>query len=282
MALDSLRGDADALARHGLHEAAPWVRRLARLGYAAKGVVYVLLGGLALESAAGSSERPEDSHGALAVVLEGPFGRALLAVLAVGLAGYVLWRAVEAALDPEGHGSDAKGIGKRLGLALSAVLYGGLTVEAVRLLRGAGGGAGDGTEDWTARVLQAPLGRGLVGLAGAGVLAYGLYELRRAWTADLGERLDLSELGASERTWVVRFGRAGSAARGVVFVVIGGFLVLAALQSDAQEARGMAGALATLERQPQGPWLLGAVAAGLVAYGLFQLVQARYRRIRPL
>lgn len=271
------------LPRRTAQEAAPWIQRLARLGYAARGVVYVVVGGLAAQAALSRAERPEGSEGALLTILRQPGGKALLGVVALGLAGYVLWRLVQALLDPEHKGSEAKGIATRIGYLLSALLHAGLTVEAVRLLRGTGGGAGGDQRaaHWTATALDQPLGRWLVGLAGAGIIAFGLYELYRGITIDFGERLELSRQDPATRQRIIRLGRAGYMARGVVFGIIGWFVVQAALRYDPQQAQGLEGALLTLRNQAYGPWLLGAVALGLIAYGLFQLVNARFRSIRP-
>ncbi|HEX8386453.1 MAG TPA: DUF1206 domain-containing protein, partial [Rubricoccaceae bacterium] len=192
-----------------------------------------------------------------------------------------VWRLVQAGLDPEGRGDDAKGLARRAGLAFSGVLYGGLALEAVRLARGVGGGeGGGGTAHWTSEALALPFGRTLVGLAGLGVAAYGVYQGVRAVRSDICKRLDLSGLSGPARENVTRLGRAGLAARGVVFVLVGAFLLVAAWQEQAAEARGLDGVLRTLEQQPAGPALLATVAAGLAAYGLFQLAQARYRAIR--
>jgi hypothetical protein len=279
----ALTDTATRLARQAPAEAAPWVRRLARLGYAAKGVVYMLVGGLALAAAFGERGQAEGTDGALASVVSAPFGRALLGIIAFGLAGHVVWRLVQAGLDPERRGTDAKGLGQRAGLALSAAIYSALALEALRLARGAGGGSGgDSASHWTARALDLPLGRILVGLAGLGVAAYGVAQGVKAYRSDVCKKLDLSDLGAQGRTNVERIGRAGLAARGVVFVLVGGFLVSAAWQERAAEARGLDGVLRTLEGQTYGPVLLGLVALGLAAYGVFQLVQARYRTIRAV
>lgn len=279
-----------ASARHAAHtaahEAAPWVQRLARLGYGAKGVVYMIIGGLAVQAALSPTERPEGSEGALSAILRQPFGRVLLGIVAVGLVGYVLWRLVQAFRDPDREGSDAKGLAKRAGFLLSGLLYAAVALEAVRLSTGWGGGGGSGgggegnADHWTAMVMSQPLGRWAIGVVGAGVILFGLVEFYRAARAELAKRLNLSGLREAAREQIIRFGRLGLAARGVVFLVIGWFLIQAALQYDPQEARGLAGALGTLQRQPYGPYLLGGVAVGLIAYGAFQLVKARYRVIR--
>lgn len=271
--------DTSRAVRRGAREAAPWVDRLARLGYAAKGIVYVVVGVLAVRTAAGAGGDVEGTGGALGAILAQPFGKVVLAVVALGLVGYVVWRLVQATLDPEGRGTNAEGVVKRIGFGLSAVAYAALALQAAKLLTGNGGGSDSGTSDWTARLLEAPAGRWLVGLAGLGALAFGLYECYRASRKDLARRLDLSDAPGAIRRRVVGLGRVGYAARGVVFLLTGWFLVRAARQFDPSEAQGLAGALEALRRQPAGPWLLGLVALGLAAYGAFQLVQARYRRI---
>lgn len=267
-------------ARRAVQETAPWVQGLARLGYAAKGVVYVIVGGIAASAAFGRGERVEGSRGALGTLLEQPFGRLLMAIVALGLAGYVLWKVVQATLDPEQKGGDAKGMAARIGYAISAVAYASLTLEAVRLLRGSGGGgADDGAQHWTAMAMEQPFGRVMVGLIAIGIAAYGVYEIVRAIRSDLAKKLHLEGPVATRRR-VVAIGRAGMAARGVVFCIIGWLVLQAALRYDPSKAQGLRGALTTLREAAYGPWLLGAVALGLVAYGVFQLVKARYRIIR--
>jgi hypothetical protein len=258
---------------------------LARLGFAAKGLVYIIIGGLAAQAALGRGGRTTDSQGALSSILGQPFGRVLLAVVACGLAGYALWRFVQAALDPERKGGGVKGSAARAGYALSGVIHTGLAIEAVRMVLRGGGGSEDGGESadhWAEMVLGQPFGPYLLGLVGAGITAFGLQQLYRAATAQLDRRLDLTGMGSGAREWTIRFGRFGLAARGVVFSVIGLLLVQAAIQLDPQDAVGLAGALRTLRQQSHGPWLLGGVAFGLVGYGLFELVRARFRRIDPV
>ena len=260
-------------------EVAPWIVRLARVGYAAKAVVYFTVGALAAQAAFGAGGATTDQRGALRTLLGQPMGRALLWVIALGLFGYAVWGVIAAMSDAERRGSDGKGLALRIGMAVRALAYGALGVTAVRLAAGSGGGGGQRTQDWTARLMAMPMGRTLVLAAGAGVIGYGLYQLYRSYKAKLSKELDLSRLSPDAAEWVVRSARFGMAARGVVFGIIGAFLILAAYHYRATEARGLEGALETLRRQPLGQWLLAAVALGLVAYGVFQFVKARYRRI---
>lgn len=267
-------------ARRATREAAPWVQRLARLGYAAKGVVYLIIGGIAADAAFSPAERVEGSSGALGTVLEQPFGRVLLGIMALGLAGYVLWKVVQAVMDPEHKGSDAKAMVARIGYGISAVLYATLTLEAVRMLRGRGGGEGNGAQHWTAVVMDKPFGRVLIGLVGLGIAAYGIYEIVRAFKSDIAKKLNLEGSAVATRRRVVAVGRAGMAARGVVFGIIGWLVLQSALRYDPSQAQGLQGALVKLREGPAGAYVLMLVALGLIAYGIFQLVKARYRVIR--
>ena len=259
----------------------PWFERLARLGYAAKGLVYFIVGFLAAQAAFGTGGRTTDTSGALSTIVTQPFGKFLLFLVTIGIIGYVLLRIAQTILDPEhaGEKMDAKRIAQRLGYAFSALAYSGLAVTAVRLIIGSGGSSGNATQDWTARILAQPFGRWLVGLAGVIAIGVGFSYLYEAYKAKFRRHLKLTQMSHSEQTWAVRLGRFGIAARGIVFAIIGLFLIQAAKQSDASQAKGFGEALAILAQQPSGPWLLGIVALGLIAYGIYSVVEARYRQI---
>lgn len=270
-----MRGEASAAMQAVGVGASPWIRRFARFGYAAKGVVYLLVGGIALQAALARGE-VTDSQGALRTLLDAPFGRVLLGVMAVGLLGYALWRLYCAAADPEHDGAL-----RRVYFGVAGLLHLGLAAEAARLaLANGGGGGGDGASHWSAELLSKPFGGWALGAVGAIILGFGIGQLIHAWKAKLDDQLDLSSLEGGTRRAVVFVSRFGLAARGVVFMVIGFFVLRAALEFDPAEARGVGGALATLQRQPYGGLVLGTVAVGLLAYGVYELVRARYRRIR--
>ena len=274
--------DVQHQAERAVREASPWIEILARLGYAAKGVVYCLVGLLAIASAFGSRGAPTGSKGAMAELLDKPFGRVLLGIVAVGLAGYALWCFIRALFDPEHEGKGGKGIGKRVFQFFKGVVHASLVLAAVALIRGSGSGGGDdssGLEKWTAKLMSAPLGIWLVLIAGVSVIGYGLYQIYRGWTVKLDDQLSLGSMSPAAHTWTIRLSRFGIAARGVIFCVIGFFLALAAIRSDPTEAQGVGESLATLERQPYGPWLLAVVALGLIAYGIYEFIRAKYRRI---
>jgi hypothetical protein len=270
----------EGAARQAARAGGPWLQRGARLGYAASGVVYLTLGLIALRGIGGNAP---SSRGAIATLAEQPGGKFVVFLVGVGLLGYAAWRLVEAATGAEGEGDDAKGYAVRAGHAGSGILYGALGVWALRLLAGreSAASAGDGarTDDWTARLMALPAGRALVAAAGVAVAGYGVYQLYKAVKKDVRKRLALTGVGADTERWIVRVGRFGIGARGVVFAIVGGFLGLAALRRDPGQAGGLPEALAAVERAPSGGLLLAVVALGLMAYGVYQLVNARWRRV---
>ncbi|KAM3106538.1 DUF1206 domain-containing protein [Phormidesmis sp. 146-33] len=259
----------------------PTFEKLARLGYAAKGTVYFVVGLLAAQVAVGTGGQTTDTNGALQEIVTQPFGKLLLSLVAIGIVGYVLWRFTQAVLDPEGLGqkNSSKRIVQRLGCLISAITYSGLAITAVKLILGTGGTGGQASQDWTALVLAQPFGQWLVGLAGLIVLGVGASYFYQAYTAKFQRHFKLHQMNLMERTWAKRLGQFGIASRGVVFSIIGLFVILAALYSDASEVKGLGEALAVLARQPFGPWILGIVALGLIAYSIYSLIEARYRQI---
>ena len=268
-------------AEKAARKASPWIERLARIGYVAYGIVYMLVGALAVRAAFGGGGKTTGQEGALRQVLLAPLGRVMLGMIALGLLAYAAWRLFQGILNPENEGKDAKGIVKRVEHVLNGLFHAALAFSAGGLALGAGGGDSGSPDDWTARLMAQPFGRWLAGIVGAGIVGAGLYQFYKAYKADFRNELKSGEMSARERAWAKRSGRLGYGARGVVFGVIGVFLVQAALKSDPDQARGLGGALQTLAHGPFGPYILGAVALGLVAYGAFMFVMARYRRIEP-
>jgi hypothetical protein len=252
---------------------------MARLGYGSRGIVYVLVGGLALLAAFGSGGQTGGSRSALESLLGQPFGKVFLGVIAVGLVSFAAWRLVEAITDADHRGRSGKALAIRVGRALSGLVYAGLAFSAVRLAVGWGmrrEREDQAAQDWTAWFLAKPFGQWAVGLVGVAILGTGLGYLVRAWRGSVTAHLACP---SEARRWVVTLGRFGFGGRGIVFVLIGGFLILAAWHSNSREVRGVGGALRALEQQPYGWTLLGLTAAGLLAFGLFGLAQAFYRHI---
>ncbi|MCJ2011610.1 DUF1206 domain-containing protein [Methylobacterium sp. J-076] len=252
------------------------IERLARFGYGARGAVYCLVGGLALLAALGGG-RPGDSHDALRTLLVGPLGAPLVGLIALGLLAFALWRMVEAVTDADRRGASLKGLVVRGAHLVSAILYLGLAGTAASLCLGLGLGGGDGVHDGTAWLLAKPLGRWLVALVGLAVAGTAFGYLARAWRGDTTARLSLD--GQARRRWAEPTGRFGYAARGIAFLIVGGFIAAAAWHQSSAEAKGLGDAFVLLRAQPYGTVQLALVAAGHAAFGAFGLIQARYRRI---
>ncbi|NES69466.1 MAG: DUF1206 domain-containing protein [Okeania sp. SIO2D1] len=253
---------------------------IARLGYTAKGIVYAIVGILAVQAAFTAGGKTTDTQGALHTIAAQPFGKFLLILLAVGLVAYSLWRFIEAIADPDNKGTDVKGIISRIGYVSSGLVYMGLALNAAMLALGSGGGgSGNSKQDWTGRLLAQPFGQWLVGIVGAFVIGLGFYRLYKAYQAKFRKKLKLSQMSSQEEAWAVNISRVGIAARGIVFMIIGFFLIKAARQYDPSEVRGLDGVLQATAQQPFGKFLLALLAIGLIAYAVYLFVEARYRRI---
>ena len=273
------RQEAGRRAEEAAEEASPWVDRIARFGYVTKGVVYLIVGLLAVGAAIGMGGRTTDPPGALRTIGTQPFGLVVLGFVALGLAAYALWRLVQAVADPEGEGRDLSGIASRIGHGAAGLGYAVLAFTAGQLVITSGGGGSP--KDWTAWLLSLPFGWVLVMGVGIGVAGYGFHQLYKAYQAEFEEHLKRSEMSDRVESWIMQGGRFGLAARGVVIGMAGVFVIVAALRFDPSEAAGLGGALQALLQSPFGSWILGVVALGLVAYGLLMLAVARYGRIAP-
>jgi hypothetical protein len=278
-------GDVTAEARRKVDAAArdagPWVERLARLGYFSRGAVYVLVALLAAKAAL-QRHHPVGTRGAFRELVNAPLGRIVLPVLAAGFLGYAVWMLISATLDPERKGTKLKGLGKRVSYLTSFVIYLGMSATAAALALGYGTrGDRESAARWTRPVMRHPLGRWAVGATGLAVAGYGLWLLYRSAFKEPEKRLDLSSCSERvQRTFKI-IGRTGIAARGIVFGVVGVWLIRAAIDYRPAEARMPTGALESVREQPHGQWLLLFVAVGLGAFGLFEIVKAKYRRITP-
>jgi hypothetical protein len=267
--------------RHVVHEHRTSVETLARGGYATRGALYLIVGGLAALAASGYGGATTDTKGALLELYSQPFGAVLLSLAAAGLASYAVFLACRAVLDPESEARAKWGPAKRAWWGLMALFHGSLAAYAVATVLGSAlRSDGDQGRGITAALLAwRPLGPWLVAAVGIGVLIGALYQLRCAWRAQLDDYLDVSRLSASGRRWVVRLSRVGIAARACVGLVAGAFLIVATVTSDPDQVKGFASSLSALRAMPFGSWLFGAVALGLMAFGCYQLIEARYRRI---
>lgn len=247
---------------------------LVRLGYLAKALVYILVGVLALRVAAGMrGGRLTDPHGSLYVVLSQPFGPTILLLLAIGLLTYACWRVGGAILGWDRHARE--GYGARALTIIRGLVYGAVGVQAMRLALGLRGGE-SGPEPLVRAALRWPLGEWMILIAGLGVGFYGIVEIKDAHAGRLEPDLDAASLRRRAGTWAVNMARAGIGARGVLLVLLAVGVVRAALARRASEAGGLDASLVILNTMPQGSLLLGAAAAGVLAYGVYQLLHAAY------
>ena len=251
----------------------PWVKTLGQVGVAAIGVVYLLLAWIAVQVAFGSADQSADNSGALKDLAEKPFGKVLLAVMAVGLFFFAIWQFVEAAIGYQEKDGGER-VFKRVSAAGKGLFGAALGLQALKLVLGSGGSSSSQKqEDWTSKLMGLPAGRVLVVIIGLAVIAFSGYLIYKGVKKKFLEKL---EGGADPK--VVKLGQAGWIARGVAFGVLGILIVVAGLKEQPEKSRGLDAALKTLADQPFGKWILVAVALGLAAYGVFQLVTARRRR----
>jgi hypothetical protein len=261
-------------------EVAPWIERLARVGWIAKGVLYVTIGALAVSAALGQGAgKGTDNHGAMATLYGAPLGRPLLAVLALGIAGYAVWRIIEGIHDPEHRGTSPKGIALRATYVGSGLVHLALAATAggLAFLRDGGKGEDEHAKHLSARALEIPGGAAALWITAAILIGYGVYELYCAWTAKLDDELDLHGMRSATRRIVIGVSRFGIAARAIVFGTIGVLFVRAATNHDPRASGGIGDSLKQLGQL--GRWPFFAIATGVVGYGLYQFICARYRRI---
>jgi hypothetical protein len=252
---------------------------LARVGLVAQGVSFALVAVLAIQLALGEGGEATDRQGALRTIAQDDFGRFAVLLIAVGFAAYTLWRLAEVVLGHEVEEDHAKAKWSKRAVALGkGAIYGALCAAAVSILLGEGGG-GDEERKAAEGILGWPGGRWIVGAIAACFAAAALWNLYRAVSAKYKESLKSGRMSAAELRWTTRIAFAGLMARAVVFALIAWFFYRAAEEYDAREAEGLDGALRKLAHEPYGPWLLALVAAGLFAWGIFCLIQARYREV---
>ncbi|MFE9675699.1 DUF1206 domain-containing protein [Streptomyces sp. NPDC006259] len=278
--------NASALARNGRMEAeraarGSVTRGAARAGLAARGVIYLLVGALALQIAFGENKkRQADRQGALAEIADRPFGSVLLWALGIGLVGMALWRLSEVVFGSVGP--DGRKAKKRLLSLARCAFYSFVAYSVLAFAAGSGDGGGSSdkqSRDVTARVLELPGGRWIVGAAGAGIVVAGLWIGGRAVLRKYRKKLRLEQMSARTRRLVDVTGVGGGAARGLVFAAAGTFAIRAAVDYEPDKAKGLDDTLRSFAETPAGPWLLACVAAGLVLFGLFSFAMARWRKV---
>jgi hypothetical protein len=252
----------------------------ARAGYTARGVVYLLVGGFAVEAALGSGERARGTEQALSSVANEPWSAFLLGAIAVGLFGYALWRLLQSVLDVDDHGTDLKGLAVRGGLIVSASSHALLGAYAAH--RGLGislGGAESqsSTSQRVAEILALPAGRWLVAGIAIAIAGAGLAQVYKGWRGPF-ERW--RHMDARTARWAKPVCRFGLIARGFVFVIIGGMIAQAAIRMRSAEAGDLADAMTALQTSPYGGLLFSVVALGLLSFGVYSVIEAVYRRVQ--
>jgi Domain of Unknown Function (DUF1206) len=248
-----------------------------RCGLIARAVVYGLMGWIAIDVARGKPSQQANQKGAIAEIAGKPGGTALLVALAIGLGGYALWRFSQAAF---GSITDGRKAGPRAKSFARGVAYAALCAVTIGFLTGSSrSGQAQQQEDLTARLMHSMAGRWLVAIGGIVVVVVGGYLVVDGLRRGFARELDRARMGeATERT-VIGLGVVGNVARGLIIALAGVLAVAAAITHDPGKSTGLDGAARTLAHQPAGPWLLGAVAAGLVAFGLFGLAAAAWTKI---
>jgi hypothetical protein len=257
-----------------------WLELLERVGYVFRGVLYIVMGSLALGLALGIGGKATDQSGSLATLAGGPLGKGMLLAFALGLGAYSVWGFVRAVFDPLHRGDDPPGIAERLGFAWSGIAYAGLAVFALQLFAGSGRAASqDSTQSTITKIFAYPAGHWAVLAIGLVSIAVGLWQFIEAISARFKKDLKREQMTEAEVKFVVALGRVGMFSRGVTFTLVGWFILQAGLYRDPSRVQGFSGAFTYLLSQPYGHLLLAIVAAGFVALGAHSFAAARWIRL---
>ena len=255
----------------------PAARALARAGLVARGVLYILIGWIAVLVALGQTSHEADQQGALQLLAGQPYGLVSLWLLGIGFAGYALWRLSEAAFGVTGEGN---GAGPRLKSLVRALIYAFFAYLTFKIIAGTGGGSQTKKQqDLTATVMHHPGGQWLVGLVGLVIVIAGLVLVFEGIRRKFMKYLQLSQMSPRTRRTIERLGMIGTAARGAVFALAGVLVIEAAVTYKPAKAGGIDKALLTLRNQPFGEGLLILAALGLIIFGVYGLCEARWRRV---
>lgn len=258
-----------------MHIAESIVRGIARFGYAARGLVYLVVGGLAMEAAL-ELEEAEDIRGAMRAIVEQQFGVPVLLGIAAGLLAYSVWRVVQSLLDVDGHGYDLRGLSVRVSLLISAGLHVVLAWASLQVALHIGSGEGTPTRDLVTRIFSWPMGSWLVAGGGLLVLIAGLAHIYKGATAGFRRWFKASD---AAMRWIDLVSRFGLIARGLLFLLVGGFAIYAGLTLEAGQVRGLRGVLLWIQQLGFGRSLLGLAGCGLFAFGVYSVIEAFVRRV---
>jgi hypothetical protein len=257
----------------------PLSENLTRVGYGVRGLIYGIIGLLAVKVALGSSGDLQDKQGAIAFIGQQPIGRILLGIVLIGLVGYALWSLIRAFFNPLHKGKDIKGILERIGFFISALVYAILIIPTYNLIFGISSAAQNGSSgiqmgETISTIFSIPFGKWIVGIIGVIILGAGLFQGYQGLKRDFDKQIKPYALTSKQAKWVKGMGRVGTIGRAVVFSLIGLFLLFAAYNANSAEVKGIDGALLVILNEPFGHWLLGIVAIGLIAFGFYSLLSA--------
>jgi len=258
---------------------------LARIGYAARGIIYIVIGVLAVLLAFGFGGKTTDQQGAISMIGTQPAGRILLWLVLIGLVCYSLWGLIRAVFNPFHQGHDAKGFALRIGYLVSAIAYALLVMPTYALISGGAQPAQSGAQQgqiqqYTDQILVVPFGQLLVGIMGIILILVGLMQIFQGFSSGFERRIHLTKLNPVQLRRVRFLGRLGTIARGIVFALIGFFIVMAAYTANSQQIKGFDSTLTYIVQQPYGGWLMGVVALGLISLGLYSLCMAVFFRLK--
>lgn len=258
------------------------IKKVARTGFVAKGTVYAITGILTFMAAFDMGGQKTGRLQVLEFLDKQTFGNVLLILMGIGLASYAAWRFIQSTKDPENIGDDTKGKAKRAAFFISGIIYLGLGVLAVMRVfgsRGSGSGSTGGGSAQNSSFLASETGLLLIGAVGAGIAIAGIFQFVKAYRNDYTKKFDLSSLGEEKRRKSIKnTAKLGLSARGVIFLIIGFFALQAAINSNPDQIKTTREAFSFIQESSYGAWLLGLVAAGLVAYAIYMFLMAKYRR----
>ena len=257
----------------------PLSENLTRMGYGARGLIYIVIGILAIQVALGVSRKLQDQQGALASIGQQLIGRIFLGIVLIGLVGYALWGLIRAFFDPLHKGKDFKGIWERIGFFISALAYAILIPPTYNFIFSKPGAVQNGIQGIQIRnvvstIFLIPLGKWIVGIIGLIVVVFSLLQVRKALRHNFDEQIKPYSLTSKQTKLVKVLGRVGTVGRAAVVFILGLFLLFAAYNANSAEVKGIDGALLILMHQPYGSWLLGIVSLGLIAFGSYSLLSA--------
>jgi hypothetical protein len=258
----------------------PIMERLARLGYGVKGLIYITIGLLAIQGALGKAKTPADQLGAIRTFSKLPFAQVLLWIVLIGLISYALWGVIRAIMDPFHKGTDTEGLLARAGYLVSAATYTSFVLPTYHLIMGGRSGTGANQTQLVAQIMSLPMGRFIVGLIGVAAIGAGIYQCYLGIESKFEKQFKPYTLTPENHRIAIQIGRFGTVARGIVFAIVGFFFFLAAYYASPGRAQGIDGALNYLDKQPYGLWLMGIVAAGLIAFGIYSLMTAAWFRFK--